>query len=1178
MYTNNSFCTLFVCFVLLALAAHAAPRYWDMSKYVRPNTGSEGWFDNCGEMGQVTEKGFQFQIGKKYQSLWYIEKGGIDTKKYTHLEIHQQSQTTILFSILVYGAGEGGYDKSRQLSGSWSSNSRYYPEIKSLDLSQIPRYKQGNIEKLLFTVSNSGEGNEGLISKIALRRGRDRFRNGSLLQTDAKGLPEFWNISAPASLQPEGVNGLPAMAVKGGNASTRLDWLCPGVNYRASIYLKNAKSAQVVIVSRDGKEKRVFPMKPEGGEWEFACFQCRYTVPDFAFSGRLEVEFNDEGAFSDAMLEEIGESVSYHASWIWSQEPASHNQDCIFRRDIEIKNPAELASAFLQGTCDDALEMTVNGTRVFGNTIWASPEYKEILPLLKAGRNRLLAKCHNDTSAAGLLAELKLVYKDGHVETIGTDEEWQYVGQTTLPADESSWKPAKSLGAYPSRPWGKMVKYFQGASEETALVPIDKEGYLKHKTHAKINRELNYPRMEINGEIAEPVIFGIRWRGERRESYRTARESGFKLFRMMWEFSFEALQKDGSIDYSTLEEALEEFAREIPDGKIILVMRLTPASWWTAEHPDELVKFADGTSTGGDGVFASPASKYWRNYINGKFGEALRHIESSWYGSLIAGYMPCNMRGPEWVFTYKNNCYPDYSIPMRDHFREYLAEKYGNDVDRLRKAWRNETVTFANAEIPPQPQRQRESGFFLQDDRQDVMDYTRAMNRAVVDTIISVMDTVSQNAPDKLKVLYYGYLMTLAHISMSPGAGGHYDLMRLVEANKVDVFASPVSYVWRKPGDISGVGSVESTFRKHGVVWLQEADNRTFLTREGDDHANTRNPEDSLAENLREYAYALCRREPVWFYELGGGWYDNPCFQQDFKKMRELYNEQQKKNVTWQPEVAMFFDEKFVDGIVLNDNRWGHNRPYNLAAEAQKSLALASVPYDLFELEDIFSLDLSTYKVLYFQNAWRKNERLAKLLEEKVYAAGKTAIFLYAPGYGQHGGLEGMKALTKMTFRLLPFGAPLFYMDNASRPIGERACLDTEVFAVTDADVEVLGRYPNGGVAAARKKVSNGASVILPTFDSTGVTMQNLLRNAGCTPFLDTRDRVVFDGEYLAIVACDAPGPRHVTLPVKAKQLVDFASSCVYDAESVMGAPNQQRHFTIDMKPGDTALLKLITP
>ncbi len=175
----------------------------------------------------------------------------------------------------------------------------------------------------------------------------------------------------------------------------------------------------------------------------------------------------------------------------------------------------------------------------------------------------------------------------------------------------------------------------------------------------------------------------------------------------------------------------------------------------------------------------------------------------------------------------------------------------------------------------------------------------------------------------------------------------------------------------------------------------------------------------------------------------------------------------------------------------------------------------------------------------------------------------------------------------------------MFYQDNASRPIGERACLDTEVFAVTDTDVEVLGRYLNGGIAAARKKVAKGSSVILPTFDRTGVTMQNLLRDAGCTPFLDTHDRVVvFDGEYLAIVACDAPGPRHITLPVKARQLVDFSTSCVHDAQSTMGDsaqstmgdsaksvmvgsaiyPNQQGHFTIDLKPGDTALLKLVVP
>ena len=63
------------------------------------------------------------------------------------------------------------------------------------------------------------------------------------------------------------------------------------------------------------------------------------------------------------------------------------------------------------------------------------------------------------------------------------------------------------------------------------------------------------------------------------------------------------------------------------------------------------------------------------------------------------------------------------------------------------------------------------------------------------ETVI-VLLAVRMNMPDWCvsiigALLYFGYLMTLTHISMTPAVTGHYDLSRLLAANKVDVMMSP---------------------------------------------------------------------------------------------------------------------------------------------------------------------------------------------------------------------------------------------------------------------------------------------------------------------------------------------------------------------------------------------------
>ena len=326
----------------------------------------------------------------------------------------------------------------------------------------------------------------------------------------------------------------------------------------------------------------------------------------------------------------------------------------------------------------------------------------------------------------------------------------------------------------------------------------------------------------------------------------------------------------------------------------------------------------------------------------------------------------------------------------------------------------------------------------------------------------------------------------------------------------------------------------------------------------------------SLKENWREFIYAMIKREPVWFYDLGGDWYKSPLFHADFRQMHKIYRQVTKEEISWQTPVALFYDEKSCDGVSLTKGDWGCFRPFTMAAEIQRMAALCGVPYDMYELEDIYDLDLSKYKVLYFQNAWRYDAKFAKFLQEKVYPAGKTVIWVYGAGYGQKGGVKGMKEYTGFDFEVLPLGNPLYYKAVDGRMIGYPGMKGTEIFAVK-GKANVLGTYENGKTAAAWKKVGKGASFYFAAHDKNGWLMRKVLQQAGINPLVDRSDRVVYDGRNFGLIAVDGPGVRTITLPegniARVFDLIN-GKEVKFEGSSfkVFAAPGDAKLFRIDFK------------
>ncbi|MBE6369783.1 MAG: hypothetical protein E7056_06470 [Lentisphaerae bacterium] len=1128
---------------------------------------------NFGKLGSITDRGFHFVIDKKYHHL-QIDGLKIDSKEYNYVEFYR-SGCSMLYTLLAYGPGEGGYANQHKFNSSWDGNDRFYPLKKVEKLDSIPRWKGGNINCFQILFADSGYGSDGTIHAVAFRRGADTLKNGAFLLKENGSDPLFWKAEKSAKIVNVNNFPYPVCRVSGGRISTILDSLKPGHRYLASVYASAGTVVKVCAVDRSGASVFEYELKDSGKKLgNMHLYQAEYVVPGTAFKGDLVLNSAKAYQLGDALVEDMGGAATWRAEWIWSADGIKEKQHCHFRKEFNINDPAELDVAFLQATCDDAFTLEVNNNRIFNNNVWNDPQYTDVKKYLRKGKNVITVSGYNGGSVGGLLCELKLVDKAGKISYIASDASW--LCRITPPGENwrrvdppentrSGWAPAKSYYVPPYGPWLNMVTYRDEMPEGNTLKELDKDSYRRQKTVARINHDLDHPRMEVNGEIVTPMLYGVSWRGSRVNAYNNVQKSGFKLFRLPWEFSFEAWKSDNSVNYYTLDKAVEELLRNVPDGKIVLEFRLSPPGWWQEKHPDQLIKFADGTTHGADGTFASPASTLWRTETANMVRKFIKHIENQWYAGAIIAYMPCNLRGPEWVIPQKHNCFPDYSEPMQQYFREFLRKKYRTDA-ALQQAWNNNSVTLASATVPEQKLRQLKDSYFLPPERQDVMDYNRSVHEANVDTIMAMLDAIKDSAPDKLRFLYFGYLMTLSHISANPGITGHYDLSRLLASGKVDVMASPITYAWRHPGDISGTGTVESSYRKHGIVWLQEADNRTYLTPR-DAHAVTHHAQASLTENWREFLYAMIKREAVWFFEIGADWYDNDYFHEDFKKMLKLYNEVNKRNITYQTPLAYFFDEKFVDGVSINDGRWGKMKPFTMAAEAQRMIALCGVPYDMFELEDIYDLDLSKYKVLYFQNAWRKNPKLARFLQEKVYPAGKTVVWLYAPGYGQQGGLKGMKELTGFDFDLMPEGTALYFKSNSGVNAGIPGMNNCEAFTVK-GKVNVLGRYPNGRIAAAWKNIKRGRSVWLSSYDKSGSLLRDVLKKSGVQPLIDRADRVVFDGEFVGIFAVDAPGKRTVTLPGKSfTQVYD-----VIEEKVIEGSGNS---FTFDALPGDIKLFRI---
>jgi hypothetical protein len=557
----------------------------------------------------------------------------------------------------------------------------------------------------------------------------------------------------------------------------------------------------------------------------------------------------------------------------------------------------------------------------------------------------------------------------------------------------------------------------------------------------------------------------------------------------------------------------------------------------------------------------------------------------------------------EWFYTLSEKM-PDFSPAAREGFRDWLRAAYAGDEAALRRAWRNDAVTFATATVPGRAERFRLDVNLLRDPVRSraVTDFHQFMSETNADALRHFCGIVKRETGGRLLAgAFYGYLLNAAagySGGFAPVHWGHNALRRVLAAPEVDFLCAPNHYTWTGPGGFDGSQSLPASVQLHGKLWMSELDQLTFLGRGASmQRSQNRRPwasptpsrDGTLARMKREFAQALTGRRGLWWMEQDRNFcrYQHPDILGLIARMRELA---QRAAATPAESVTQI-------AVVISETTPHHLKPGSELlhplryAQIMYHLSRVGAPFDVLLTTDLAQPALRPYALylvldtIYFDAA----ERAA--ITRVTRRPGVTSLWMFAPGLLSEAGIvpEAMHELTGLRLRHDPLekssspGAPLqLYLVNHDHPItrglrpglvfGTDAAIGPMVY-VDDAEAVPLGRLikqhtRSGPIGLAVKEQGGWKSVFCAVPNLPADLLRHVARFAGVHIYSDRDDVVYADRRFLAVHTL-AAGERRVSLP----RVAD-----VHDAFTGEPVAGRTTRFNVKLAAEDTVVYELLHP
>ncbi|GEM_PF-301698 len=498
--------------------------------------------------------------------------------------------------------------------------------------------------------------------------------------------------------------------------------------------------------------------------------------------------------------------------------------------------------------------------------------------------------------------------------------------------------------------------------------------------------------------------------------------------------------------------SVETLLHEIPDAYIILRLHVDPPIDWIESHPEELIKYNDGShrpvvlsagGNNGDAVQAtgmySLCGEAFRSAAEKALVEYLDAFESMPFKDHIIGFSLCCAGTQEWYYPESNlitdmeqNIYGDFSEPFRAYFCEFLKKRYDGNVEKLRKAWNDPTATFENPKIPDMDERRytvmndgilsamlefesagRKVGGFIEHDPKGenflgvflnankckhVADFFNAWHQGTADTIIRLAKAVKDRYPDMLVGSYYGALGCCDYYQF----GTQEATLSVLDSGYVDFLGSAGSYNNREPGLYVAQREMQDSFRLRNEIYFIELDNRVHKVEPFyRDAMGLYGMEETRNTFKRDFGRVVCEDVQSWFFDFissfaGNGkedWMEPEGFYDLLGQLGDVAKyaislERKKRN-----EIALIYDLESVHYVSqLTDAMF-------CDIYRSSDLGRIGAPVDYYFHNDMSRPDMPDYKLYIMINTFHLSDAEREAIKAKARKNHATVLWLYAPGF-----------------------------------------------------------------------------------------------------------------------------------------------------------------------------------
>ncbi len=469
-----------------------------------------------------------------------------------------------------------------------------------------------------------------------------------------------------------------------------------------------------------------------------------------------------------------------------------------------------------------------------------------------------------------------------------------------------------------------------------------------------------------------------------------------------------AWKRPGVFDYSYQESYWKSLLSACPGARLCLRLSAASPPWWDREHPEELQRYADGSSEAAfqrteRRTLPSLASAVWRRDAVSALSRFLQWLETSGWSEHIWGLFLAYGITWEWGILGTDR-FPDYSAPMQRRFRQWLRTAYGNAA-ALQRGWGDPAADFDCAEIPSEAARRAGAGdlrVFPRD--RAAADFQNCLSDANCGLLLALGQAVRARCGTRYKLgTFYGYTLTAReHTAFTSQygagglAGGHHAFGRFLRSGIFDFNASPYAYADRELGS----GCLMQHFprascQRHGVRVYDENDLRTFLVAGLPDDrtisiGQTHTLEASIQHQRWAAAQALCHDTSYWWTELSG-WigpyqpnFDHPAILDELRRHRMLFEQLQPDRKARRAEIAVIIDERSIASLSLGSQLFKGEVYGQLAA-----WNWCGAPVDFWLAEDVTADTMRSVRLAYIFSP-SPDDALRQTFRDVLCCGGRT--------------------------------------------------------------------------------------------------------------------------------------------------------------------------------------------